>query len=199
MLENEIRKYQTLNKLADTNGIIIFGGTEDKEIPLCELKQAFEVNAKLYNRSISNLSVNTALTVYDNCVANLKPESVLLHIGVADLDSFSQDSSDFVQKYIDLIRHIKSLDKKCNIAIISLKNPDESADIIEMNKHLKYIAESEQCEFGDISTKRVWNPMETKNVISLVSSLNLFPTLKNKLPLYDLIKILFCSNSPCAE
>ena len=199
MLEKEIKKYQALNKLADTKGIIVFGGTEDKEIPLCELKQAFEVNTKLYNRSISDLSVNTALTIYDDCIAALKPESVLLHIGAADLDFFVKDSSAFDKKYCELIKHIKSLDKKCNIAIISLNNPDQAEDISEMNKHLKYIAQSEQCEFGDISTKRVWNPLETKNVISLVSSLDLFSPLKTKLPLYDLIKILFCSNSPCAQ
>ena len=34
MLEKEIKKYQTLNKLADNNGIIVFGGTDDKDIPL---------------------------------------------------------------------------------------------------------------------------------------------------------------------
>ena len=199
MLEKEIKKYQTLNKLADSYGIVILGGTEDKNIPLSELIQAFDLNAKLYNRSISNLSINKALAVYDNCIAGLKPESVLLHIGAADLDFFTQDSSSFDQKYRDLIRHIKSLDKECHIAIISFTNPDNSSDFLEMNKHLKYIAESEQCEFGDISTKRVWNPMETKNVISLISSLNLFTPLKTKLPLYDLIKILFCSNSLCTD
>ena len=40
-------KYQALNKLAEQNGIVIIGGTEDKEIPLCELKQAFELNLNL--------------------------------------------------------------------------------------------------------------------------------------------------------
>lgn len=199
MLEKEIKKYQTLNKLADNNGIIVFGGTDDKDIPLCELKQAFELKTKLYNRSISDLSINTAITIYDECVADLNPESVLLHIGAADLDFFIKDSSAFDKKYSELINHIKSLDKKCDIAIISLNNPDETEDIAEMNKHLKYIAQSEQCEFGDISAKRVWNPLETKNVISFVSSLDLFSPLRNKLPLYDLIKILFCSNFPCAE
>ena len=46
-----------LNKLADLNGTVIFGGTEDREIPLCELKQAFELDSKLYNRSIAELSI----------------------------------------------------------------------------------------------------------------------------------------------
>ena len=199
MLEKEIKKYQTLNKLADTNGIIVFGGTDDKNIPICELKQAFELNSKLYNRSITNLSINTAIKVYDDCITSLKPESILLHIGAADLDFFVKDSSAFEKKYCELIKHIKSSNAKCNIVIISLNNPDEAQNIDEMNKHLKYIAQSEQCEFGDISTKRVWNPLETKNVLSFVASLHFCPSSRPKLPIYDLIKILFCSTLSCAE
>lgn len=56
MFKNEIKNYQALNELADQNGLVIFGGTEDRKIPLCELKQAFDLESNLYNRSISNLS-----------------------------------------------------------------------------------------------------------------------------------------------
>lgn len=192
MFENEIKKYVALNKLAEPNGIAIFGGTEDKNMPLCELKQAFELNSKLYNRSIHNLSINTAREIYDACIAPLVPESVLLHIGAADLKLFEENSSIFDQKYREFIEHIKALDRKCNIAIISLKNDDENVTISEMNKHLKYIADSEHCEFGDISAKRVWNPKETKDIVSFVYSTGFVRPLNVKRPIYDLVKILFC-------
>ena len=192
MYENEIRKYQALNELADQNGMIIVGGTADKDIPLCELKQAFKLNSNLYNRSISNLSVNNALAFYNECITELNPECIFLHIGEADMDFFTANPSAFDQKYLELIKHIKSIDKNCKIAVISLKNPNNSRDIYEMNKHLKYIADSEQCEFGDISTKRIWNPNETKDVISFVYTTGFVRPLKNKRPIYDLVKILFC-------
>lgn len=197
MFENEIKRYEALNELAEQNGIIIMGGTEDMNIPLCELKQAFEVDSRLYNRSVTNLSISNAKAVYEKCVAQLKPESVLLHIGEADLEFFKTDAAAFDQKYRELIKYIRSLDKKCGIAVISLKNPEGLADITELNRHLRYIAESEQCEFGDISTKRVWNPKETKDIVSFVYSLGFVRPLNNKRPLYDLIRILFCSNSLC--
>lgn len=192
MFENEIKKYQALNELAEQNGIVIIGGSEDKEIPLCELKQAFELNSKLYNRSICNLSVNNASEIYDACIAELNPENVLLHIGTADLELFKERSSDFDRKYRELIRHIKTSNPKCNIAIISLKNYEENSNISEINKHLKYISELEHCEFGDISTKRVWNPKQTKDVVSFVYSIGFVHPLKNKRPIYDLVNILFC-------
>lgn len=192
MFENEIKKYQTLNELAEPNGIVIFGGTSDKEIPLCELKQAFDLKTNLYNRSMEQLSINTALSFYDSCIKSLASDSILLHIGEADFDYFKENFADFDQKYRELIKHIRITNKKCNIAIISFKNPDDNPAVSELNKHLKYIAESEHCEYGDISAKRVWNPKQTKDVISFVYSTGFVRPLKIKRSVYDLTKILFC-------
>lgn len=192
MLANEVNRLLTLNNLAEQNGIVIFGGTEDKEIPLCELKQAFELNPNLYNRSVTGLSITNAVQMFDTCVAALCPETVLLHIGAADMDLFTENASEFDQKYRELIAHIKALNKNCRIGIISFRNPDNSSNIAEMNRHLKYLAQSEQCEFGDITSKRVWNPKETKEVVSFVYSIGFIHPLANKRPIYDLVKILFC-------
>lgn len=193
MSEYEIKKYLTLNELAEPNGIVIIGGTEDKEIPLCELKQAFELNSNLYNRSLTGLSINDAVNFYDSCIATLMPASVLLHIGAEDVELFKANAAAFEQKYLELIKHIKSLDKKCNIAIISLKNPEKQDAITDLNKHLKYIAESEHCEYEDIAAKRVWNPKETKDIVSFIYSTGFVRPLKGQRSVYDLVKILFCS------
>ena len=192
MFKNEIKNYQALNELADQNGLVIFGGTEDRKIPLCELKQAFDLESNLYNRSISNLSIDNAVEIYDACIAPLAPERLLLHIGNADLELFSKDSEQFDKKYRDLIHHIKSDDPKNDIAIISLKNHNEDANVTTLNKHLKYIADSERCEYGDIAAKRVWNPKQTKDIVSFVYSSGLLHPLNNKRPIYDLAIILFC-------
>lgn len=197
MFKEQTKKYQLLNKLAEANGTVILGGTEDKDIPLCELKQAFELDSKLYNRSVADLSITNALKVYNSCVTSLCPECVLLHIGAADLKLFEEKPSDFDQKYLELVQHIKSSNAKCNIVIISLKNYDENKNISELNKHLKYIAESEQCEFSDISSKRIWNPQQTKDVVSFVYSTGFVRPLGKKRPIYDLVKILFCYEPAC--
>ncbi|MBQ8281736.1 MAG: hypothetical protein IJZ25_04985 [Lachnospiraceae bacterium] len=196
MSQKEIDRYITLNELAGQNGIVILGGTDDKNIPLCELKQAFDLNPKLYNRSISELSIDDAFKIYDMLIAPLNPETVLLHIGMADIMTFTKNPSDFDQKYRRLINHIKAQNYRCRIAVISLKNPSADNNISELNRHLKYIAESEQCEYGDITSKRVWNPKETKNVVSFIHSMGFINSLTAKRPLYDLVKILYCYE-PC--
>lgn len=191
MLEIEAKKYTALNKLADSHGIVLFGGAQDLSIPLCELRQAFSIDAKMYNRSFHNLSIINATDAYKTCVAPINPETVFLHIGMSDLKLFEQNPTTFDEAYRNLINTIKAENKKCQIVVINLKNPENSDIISSLNRHLKYIANAEQCEFGDICQKRVWNPRETKDIVSFVYSTGFVRPLKNKRPIFDLIKILF--------
>lgn len=194
MREVEIRNYAKLNELAEQGGIVIFGCGVDKNIPICELRQAFAVEPKVYNRSFESLSVKDALSVYKEIVDVLSPETILLHIGEADIDFFAEHSAEFDNKYRELTQYIKSQNPKCRIAIVSLRNYDNNPQIAAINKHLKYIANSEQCEYDDIATKKVWNPKATMDAVSFVYSIGFVHPLKNKRPLYDLVKILFCYN-----
>ena len=195
MREAEIKSYEKLNELAEQGGIVIFGCGVDKDIPTCEIRQAFAVESKIYNRSFESVSVNGALSIYKETVAALSPETVLLHIGETDIEFFAENSAEFDNKYRELIGYIKSQNKKCRIAIVSLRNHDSDPQIEVINKHLKYIADSEQCEYGDISAKMVWNPKASMEVASFVYSIGFVHPLKNKRPLYDLVKMLFCYNA----
>ncbi|MBQ8358135.1 MAG: SGNH/GDSL hydrolase family protein [Clostridia bacterium] len=197
MFESEIAKYQSLNKLASQHGTVILGGTDDLSIPLGELKQAFALEGDLYNRSMPDLTVSLSAEVFDACIKALNPETVLLHIGAADLKSFGENSSAFDQAYRDLIGRIRAVNRKCRIAVISLRNPEERTDIAELNKHLKYLADAERCEYSDITVKRIWNPKETKEVMSFLYSTGFVRPLNVKRPLYDLVKILFCYDPAC--
>ena len=188
--------YISLNEFSEPGGIVIFGGSDDRDIPLCELKQAFELNQPLYNRSSNGLTVSDALHYYDELVAPLRPETLFLHIGEADLNQFTVDPAIFDQQYRKLLHHIVETAQRTGdslrIAVVSLRNPNSDPIIDEMNRHLKYISESEHCDYGDISQKRLWNPKETRDVVSFLYSTGFVRSLKNKRPIFDLLKILFC-------
>ena len=192
MREAEIKNYEKLNELAEQDGIVIFGSGADTDIPAGEIRQAFAVEPKIYNRSFDNLSVADAVNVYDKVIAPLAPETILIHIGETDLAMFAENLIDFDNKYLELIKVIKAQNKKCRIAVVSLKNYDNDTQIAEMNKHLKYIADSEKCEYVDISVKKVWNPKASMDAASFVYSIGFVHPLKNKRPIYDLVKMLFC-------
>lgn len=191
-MEKEIKLYQSLNALANPGGYIIFGTAEDKVIPLGELKESFELQGLFYNRSFSALSLENAKMLFDNCVAPLHPGDICLHIGQNDLALFHEDAAAFAQKYTQLVQHIRSTDKKCGIVIVGLQNPDNNPTVAQLNKHLAVISQNENCQFCDIAQQQVWNPRQTKEVVSFLYSIGFVRPLKQKRPVQDIARILFC-------
>lgn len=193
MFDMELKRYEVLNELAECGGIVIFGAAEDVKIPIGELKQAFAIEENIYNRSMNGLSVVDAKTIYDACVAPIAPETLLLHIGENDIQSFKENAGEFVRRYTQFITHIKSVNETCRIVIVSLRNYENDDVVKELNLQLKYIADSQRCEFADIANPRVWNPKSTMETVSFVYSLGFVRSLKNERPVYNLVKILFMS------
>ena len=192
MFEEKIAKYKSLNQLAEADGTVIFGGSSDTNIPLGELKQAFALSDTIYNRSFSQLSVTDAAKIYCECVAELCPDTVLLHIGDADVSDFAGNEVAFEENYRTLIGTIREKNKDCRIVIVSLKNYDNDITVAEINKLLGEIADSEKCEFEDISAKRVWNVKESSETASFLYNIGFVRPLHIKRPLYNLVRILFC-------
>ena len=192
MLDSEVKKYKCLNQIASSNGIVVFGGTSDVNIPLGELKQAFSLKDHIYNRSFSDLSVSEASKAFDECVEGLCPETVFVHIGEADISLFEEDDSAFEKNYQFLLKEIKNKNKDCRIVIVSLKNYDGDASIAKLNKRLKYIADSGKFEFEDISSKRIWDIKENSQVTSLLYDIGFDRPLNIRRPVYNLVRILFC-------
>lgn len=189
-MKAQIKQYQRLNEIALKNGVVIFGEGLDKDIPACELKQSFGLDFPVYNRSFLNLTLDEAIGLYDACVKELTPDTVLLHIGENDSATFAENKSAFEKKYVALIEHIKQTDKKCRIVVVSVDNA-------EISRQLKYIADSTQCEYGDVSSVRLWNPRATKDVVSFAESMGVRRYCKK--PVYDLLKIFFCYRCELAK
>ena len=192
MFDAQIAKYRSLNQLAEADGTVIFGTSSDTNIPLGELKQAFALNDSIYNRSFSQLSVADAAKVYGECVAELCPDTVLLHIGETDVSDFVGNESAFEEAYRDLIGTVREKNKNCRIVIVSLKNYDNNATVANINKLLCEIANTEKCEFEDISSKREWNVKESSETASFIYDLGFDRPLNIKRPIYNLVRILFC-------
>lgn len=194
MIPSELNEYKILNSFAEKNGIVILGGKEDKTIPLDELRQAFSLPI-IYNRSFEDFCLQNALNYYDEAIAPIAPKCLLLHITQKDFDMFESNNGSFDLQLRLFISYIRDKDKKCKVVIVSLKNFDNDEKIAKFNNHLKDIANSEQCEFGDISTKRVWNPQATKDISHLIYDIGFVRTLNIERPIYDLLKVLYFYNT----
>lgn len=191
MFDAALKKYVTLNKLSHKGGVVLMGGSEDMQIPLCEVKDSFKIEDSIYNRSFESLSVLNAEKLYEECIAPLDPDTVILHIGDADTELFRNSQSEFLGKYVHLIAAIKAHNKKCRIAIVSILNPSNSELICELNKQLKYISDSEHCEFVDISTNSNWNPKTSMETTSFLYSMGFVRPLSVKRPVYNLVRAIY--------
>ena len=192
MYQKLTQKYNVLNQLAEADGTVIFGTGKDVEIPLGELKQAFAIKDCIYNRSFPNLSIMDASRYYRECVSELFPNTVLLHIGEADAVAFSGNEDAFDKAYVELIDTIRSNNKDCRIVIVSQKNHTNDAMVSDMNCLLRDIAADEKCEFEDISAKCSWDIKECSKTSSFLYEIGFDRPLHIKRPIYNLVRILFC-------
>ncbi|MCQ2508561.1 MAG: hypothetical protein MJ097_07245, partial [Dorea sp.] len=185
----DIAKYNSLNSFSAKNAVVLFGETDDKDIPVTEISESMSLKEKVYNRSIADLSISAAAEVYDAVVAPIKPSTVLVHIGSGDVDFYNRFPGRFDHDYRTLIQHIKETNKNCRIGIVAVKNPGNVPAIDRMNEQLKFIAESEKCEFCNITADTKWSPAAVKAAYDYYYSTGYASNAKK--PVYDLAKLFF--------
>ena len=108
------------------------------------------------------------------------------------MSDFGGKETAFEEHYRALIDTIREKNKDCRIVIVSLKNYDNDSTVAEINKLLGEIADSEKCEFEDISAKRVWNAKESSETTSFFYDIGFVRPLNIKRPICNLVRILFC-------
>lgn len=185
--KEENMNFKELNGLAKKNQVILLGGSLDKEIPVTELGQAFSLNFELYNRSNQTLSIRKAKEYFEENVAALKPEGIIIHIGDNDISSFQNDSKAFDKNYLELIEAVKKCNKKCRIAMVSINNPKADKVIANLNAHIKSIAASEKCIFVNLENAKLWNPKANLAASSFARNMG----MNVRKPLSDLAEILY--------
>lgn len=186
---NSLDKY--INKKDESvemkNSVILMGSSMDKKIPVAELGQSFAFNFKIYNHSDEKLSIVNATEYFKKNIAGLAPEGILLHLGDNDVKMFSSNTSGFDNYYLNLISEIKSVNKNCRIALISVNNPENDKNISTMNAHIKAIAQAVKVDFVNMENAKLWNPKATKAAADFAYDMG----LKIRKPLRDVAEILY--------
>ena len=169
------------------NGVILMGGGIDKAIPVAQLDGEYNFNFELYNKSKSELTLAAAKEYFENTVAPLAPEGVILHLGENDENLIKTNPSAFDSYYIMLIEQIKANNKNCRVALVSVYNPENNKNISLMNAHIKEVAESEKVPFINLENAKLWHPESTKAACNFAHSMG----LKVRKPLSDVAEILY--------
>ena len=147
----EINNYNSLNRFARKNSVVILGSTYAKEMPVGELKQIFGIISDIYNRSLTDLSIFEADEVLNSIMKDLIPSKLILQLGETDLDN-NHSVDEVIEKLISLIAMCKKADKKIKIVLVSLNNLKNKEIESEYNSRLEEIARKNSCVFADITS-----------------------------------------------
>ena len=169
------------------NGVILMGGTLDKAIPVSQLAGEYSFNFEIYNKSDASLNVTNAKNYFEKAISTLAPEGILIHIGESDANLIKTNPSNFDTYYIELIESIRSCNKACRIALVSIDNPNADKSIELINAHIKAIAGAEKATFVNLENAKLWHPESTKAACNFAHSMG----LKVRKPLNDVAEILY--------
>lgn len=179
--ENEIQKYVSLNQYVSPKGVVIFGGSESHEISLDEIKDAFNLSERVYNRSFSEMTLDAAAALYNETVAPMKPRAVLLQIGAND------SAEDFDSKFLSLAAHIKETTKGVQVYVVGYRDEAKSM----LNDRLANLAELAACEFVSI-TDPVNKPTRTKiETMNFLDNCGFICPIKRRRSITDLTQLIF--------
>ncbi|MBQ8526544.1 MAG: hypothetical protein IJ460_07510 [Clostridia bacterium] len=143
-----LNNYKTINSSAEKNAVVFFGADWLSGIPVAELARDAGIDAPVYNRSLSGLTLGEAEQAADTCVCSLQPDKVFINIGENDIcEGF--DKKEFAEKYEWLLYTLHSK-CCCKIYILSIVNDKFGA----ANGMLRAIAEKYGCEYVDIQDCR---------------------------------------------
>ena len=149
--EREAEEYCRLNELAVRNGIVLFGSTFAKEIPVGELRQAFNLDCNIYNRSFADVSVFDAEALLIKCAESLAPSKILLQLGETDLERGYRSVPEIIAAYDSLVKSIKKRNRFTDIVIVSVCENSNDIQPLEFNSQLEDMAKKNKCKFADIS------------------------------------------------
>lgn len=149
--DDELSNYQKLNKIAQKNETVLFGSSFAKQIPICELKQSFDLNVTIYNRSIENLSIFHVTNYLNDCIFSLAPKKVLLNLGETDLEQGTHTIPEIITAYKALIHDIKTTLPHCNIVIISVRSNGNDIYAKELNQQLEILAQKTKSQYVNIT------------------------------------------------
>lgn len=147
--KNELNYYSHLNSVSAKGGVVLFGSTFAKSIPVTELSQSMGADCCVYNRSFCDLSVFDAAELCEEAVMKTEPKKVLIQLGETDIERGYKSVNEIISAYESLIAKIRRSEKKVKIVVMSVCSDEEEA--AELNSALESMAGKCRCQYADVT------------------------------------------------
>ena len=126
----EKKLFHEINAAAQPGGIVLVGSGTVAHLPLTEL------------------AVEAAGKMLDECVMELKPAKVIFALGAEEAQREDFNLKEFIDQYEWLLYTVNS-QMRCRIYVASVLS--DAPDVREMNAALKKLAQSTGCQFVDMA------------------------------------------------
>lgn len=150
--KNEFKRFETLNGLANMGGTVIIGSTFANAIPANELKQTYNIDCDVYNRSIVDLTIFEASELIEKTMKQLKPSRILLNLGETDLELGFSSVKEIVECYEKIINMIHNANKHCKIVIVSVCDNEYNIQPNVLNRDIEALSRKYKCQYADITS-----------------------------------------------
>lgn len=150
--KNEFKRFETLNGLANMGGTVIIGSTFANAIPANELKQTYNIDCDVYNRSIADLTIFEASELIQKTMEQLKPSRILLNLGETDLELGFSSVKEIVECYEKIINMIHNANKHCKIVIVSVCDNEYNIQPNVLNRGIEALSRKYKCQYADITS-----------------------------------------------
>lgn len=141
---NADKHYMFLNKFAKGNGIVLWGSTSLDEQLVSELLQGYDTGKRVYNRSVSGLTLEEAENYLQQCVLDLSPSRVIINLGEEDL-KVSNDVTKMIEQYRWILYRIHVALPECQLVVTTV--PGKQDAVRSFNDKLEALAEEVGCAF----------------------------------------------------
>ena len=147
---DELSKYSQMNEVSTTNGVVFFGSSYFANMPVSELARDYELEEKVYNRSLYGMTISDVDSALEDCIFSLSPKKIFVNIGEEDIKSQSFNEKEFLTKYEWMLYTIHD---KTDAQIYLVSIISRSPEAAKINKLLKKLAKELTAEYGKGYTK----------------------------------------------
>lgn len=177
--QKEIIKFGELNAVSMPNGIVFVGSDYFSSLPINELCASFNLDERIYNRSIKGATISDICEVLDSCVFNLQPCKVFFNLGEKEADS-GMSVKDFITAYEWMLYTVHS---KCHAELYVVSVAEKTELHIKYNEALKALCKETGCKFADITTA-----IGEENPVRVINALKLY--MRQSLDFAELMTML---------
>lgn len=189
--DNQINGYKEVHD--EKGGIVLLGGETAENILTDKFAGFYDIDMEVSNCSRSGMTLTEAAEVFDSFAAEKMPERLILHLGEADVESFEKNEREFDRAYLELIESIRKTIRTCSVCLVTLRNEENSAVIEKMNRHIRNIADAENCAVVDLNSIRD-NDAEVCKTVAFVYELGFMGNLNKSISDRTLVKMLYSAD-----